>query len=245
MVGILIVAHSEKLAAAVEELARDVVQKNLNLRAVGGIDDPEHSFGSDVLAIHQALDEIYSEDGVVILTDLGSTILSAEMAIEMMPEGVRSRVHLCKAPLVEGAVTACVQASIGGNLERVVKEAEMAMQIKERHLASEELAIGLPEDLAKGEDVHERVLRVNVAEGLHARPAAALVAEASRYRAEISLVNISLNKGPINLKSLMELLTLRAKEGDEVRLIASGEEAEEALEALSSLVDSEFDNHSA
>src|SRR3569832_258410 len=104
MVGIVIVSHSEKLATGVQELATQMVQGSqhgvispdaLRFAIAAGIDDPENPLGTDAMQIYQAIESVYSDEGVVVLMDLGSAILSAEMAIEIQPEEQRANLCLC------------------------------------------------------------------------------------------------------------------------------------------------------
>lgn len=81
------------------------------IAVAAGADDPEHPLGTDAAKIRRAIEEVYSDDGVLVLMDLGSAILSAEMAVDFLPEDKRANVRLCAAPIVEGAIAAVVQAS--------------------------------------------------------------------------------------------------------------------------------------
>jgi len=80
-----------------------MVQGKVSLAVAGGIDDPENPLGTDAIQVNQAIASVYSDEGVVVLMDLGSA-LSAEMALEFLPEEQRDKVHLREAPLVEGAI---------------------------------------------------------------------------------------------------------------------------------------------
>jgi phosphocarrier protein FPr len=82
MLGIVIVSHSAKLAEGVEELARQMTQGQVPLVAAGGIDDPDNPIGTDAMRIYAAIEQVYSDDGVLVLMDMGSALLSAEMALE-------------------------------------------------------------------------------------------------------------------------------------------------------------------
>ncbi len=104
MVGIVIVSHSKQLAEGVRELAQQMVQGKVPLVVAAGIDDPAHPLGTDAISVHQAIESVYNDDGVVVLMDLGSALMSAEMALEFLPEEQRENVRLCEAPLVEGAI---------------------------------------------------------------------------------------------------------------------------------------------
>ena len=77
-----------------------------------------------------------SGDGVVVLMDLGSAVLSAETALEFLDDDVRSRVTLSAAPLVEGLVGAVVVAASGMTRAQVAAEAERGLAPKQAHLSS-------------------------------------------------------------------------------------------------------------
>src|SRR4028119_1727040 len=136
MVGIVIVSHSKKLAAGVQELANQMVQGSaLHLAIAAGIDDAENPLGTDAMQIYEAIASVYSHEGVVVLMDLGSAILSAEMALEFLSEEQRTHVRLCEAPLVEGAIAAAVQAAVGADIEQVLAEARGALAAKAAQLS--------------------------------------------------------------------------------------------------------------
>ena len=83
MIGIVIVSHSAKLAEGVVELACSMGGADVRIRAAGGMNLPGQPLGTDPLFILNAIEEVYSDDGVLVLMDLGSALLSAEMAVEM------------------------------------------------------------------------------------------------------------------------------------------------------------------
>ena len=124
MVGLVFVSHSARLAEGVLEFAGQMTQGAVRMAAAGGIDDPDAPIGTDAMKVLAAIDEVYSDEGVVILIDLGSALLSTEVALEFLDDERRPRVHLCPAPLVEGAVIAATEASGGSALEAVRKAAE-------------------------------------------------------------------------------------------------------------------------
>ena len=105
-----------------------MTQGRVKVIAAGGVDD--HTIGTNAERIHNAIIEAYSEDGVLILMDLGSAAMSAQMAIEMLPEDARYNVLLSEAPVVEGAIMAAVEASIGHNLEHINAVAEEASTMR-------------------------------------------------------------------------------------------------------------------
>ncbi len=124
-VGIVVVSHSTDIAKGITQMVRQAVSKDVPVCACGG--NPDGGLGTDVAAIKACLDEVWSESGVVILVDLGSSEMNSEIAIEMLEESKRDRVVICNAPIVEGAVMAATEASIGKSLRDVQRAAESAL----------------------------------------------------------------------------------------------------------------------
>jgi phosphoenolpyruvate---glycerone phosphotransferase subunit DhaM len=123
-VGLVIVSHSERLAAGIVELASQMAHNRVRLVAAGGTDDG--SLGTSLTKVLKALDEADSAEGVLVLIDLGSSGLVAEMALEQLPADRRAQVQISGAPLVEGAIAAAVEAAIGSSLKQVAATAEEA-----------------------------------------------------------------------------------------------------------------------
>ncbi|MFG6383677.1 MAG: PTS-dependent dihydroxyacetone kinase phosphotransferase subunit DhaM [Lachnospiraceae bacterium] len=125
MVGLVIVSHSKKAAEGIFELAVQMAGKEHRIVAVGGMEDG--SIGTDAVRIQQGIITANDGDGVVILADLGSGILSSETAIDLLEEDIK--VVIADAPILEGAVGAAVEASMGGTITEVVEAAEAAKQL--------------------------------------------------------------------------------------------------------------------
>src|SRR5919206_3288390 len=134
MIGIVIVSHSAKLAEGAVELARNMGGADIAIQAAGGMSTEAATLGTDPLRILNAIEQVYSEDGVLVLMDLGSAILSSEMALEMLPEEQRANIVLCEAPIVEGAISAAVQVRVGGSMQQVLSEARGSLNPKAAHL---------------------------------------------------------------------------------------------------------------
>jgi dihydroxyacetone kinase phosphotransfer subunit len=124
LVGIVIVSHSAQIAEGTVELARQMAGPDLRIEGTGGIADG--SLGTDAAAIMAAIQAADSGAGVVVLVDLGSAVLATQTALELLGGESAARVRLSGGPLVEGAVVAAVQASIGDALEAVHAAAEGA-----------------------------------------------------------------------------------------------------------------------
>jgi len=240
MVGIVIVSHSEKLATGVLELANQMVQGAVNVPGMAiaaGIDDAENPLGTDALQIYQAIESVYSDQGVVVLMDLGSAILSAEMALEFLSEEQRDKVKLCEAPLVEGAIAAAVQAATGADIEQVLAEARGALSAK----ATQLLGVRSQESgVEVGQQRREIQLTIKNQMGLHARPAAKFVTTASHFQSDITLRNVTANSQSVNAKSINQVVTSSIRQGDEIAIAATGADATEALAALQQLVEANF-----
>jgi PTS hybrid protein len=116
-VGLVVVSHSAKVAEGVVELAGQMAP-NVRIRAAGGTDDG--GIGTDATLIAEAIEAVDDGDGVLLLVEFGSAVLSAQVAVdELIGEERRGRVRISNAPLVEGAVVGAVQASTGSDLDEV------------------------------------------------------------------------------------------------------------------------------
>ena len=123
MVGIAIVSHSCKLAEGVEEISR--MMSNAPIAAAGGLEDG--SLGTNYEKIFAAVEEVYSADGVMILMDMGSAVMTTEMVLEDLD---KPNVVMIDCPLVEGAVLAAVESSGGRSLEEISARMEEARATK-------------------------------------------------------------------------------------------------------------------
>lgn len=124
LVGIVVVSHSAQIAAGTVELARQMAGDDLRIEAAGGM--PDGSLGTDAAAIMAAILAADGGAGVLVLMDLGSAVLATQTALELLGEDVAARVRMSGGPLVEGAVVAAVQASVGDDLASVLAAAEEA-----------------------------------------------------------------------------------------------------------------------
>lgn len=124
MVGIVIVSHSRKLAEGVVEVAR-MTAPDVPMIAVGGMDDG--STGTSCRKIINAIKKIYSNDGVAIIADIGSSILSAEMAVEILKN---FNLKILDCPLAEGTFIAAVESQLNKNLEEVNSSAIRSRSIR-------------------------------------------------------------------------------------------------------------------
>ena len=126
MVGLVIVSHSWKIAEGIKDLTDQVAPTHKGIICAGGLEDK--SIGTDAIRISEAIKEANDGDGVVLLADLGSGVMSAETAIELL-EDEDIRAKLADAPIVEGSIAAAVTAATGSNFEQVIAAAEQTRQV--------------------------------------------------------------------------------------------------------------------
>ncbi|MBK1986744.1 phosphoenolpyruvate--protein phosphotransferase [Sphaerospermopsis aphanizomenoides BCCUSP55] len=241
MVGIVIVSHSKQLALGVQELAAQMVQGKVPLAVAAGIDDPENPLGTDAIQVYEAIASVYSDDGVLVLMDLGSALMSAEMALEFLTPEQREKVYLCAAPLVEGTVAAAV-AAMSGNIQQVIAEAQGALVAKETQLGliSSPLT-AVSHQLITNEVITKEIkLKVKNRLGLHARPSAQFVATASRFQSQIRVQNLTRNTEFVRGDSINQVATLGVRQGHELLITATGIDAQEALNTLQKLINNNF-----
>lgn len=214
-VGLVIVSHSAQLAAGVVELAAQMAS-DVTLVAAGGMDDG--GIGTSLEKVMTALGTADSGDGVLVLGDLGSALMTAESAVEFL--GNPAGIVVADAPLVEGAVAAAVKAQGGASLAAVQFAAETALN----PLLARGPGSSLSEVIAAGRiepPVSATVTLINPM-GLHARPAAVLAGE-------LGAMDVNININGVDGQSVMMLMTLGAGKGTELVVSATGPDAERAV----------------
>lgn len=218
LVGLVIVSHSARLAAGVIELAGQMAP-GVPMIAAGGL--PDGGLGTDFGAVTSALADADAGSGVVVLFDLGSAQMTADMAVEALADP--SRAVVAQAPLVEGAVAAAVAAAGGASLAAVAAAATGA----EPESAPESRPGPAREtDIVLGNDV-----------GLHARPAALLARTLTGLTADVT---VRFGDHEADARSVLALLGLGARKGDRLTVSARGADAEEALSRIERLADDNF-----
>ncbi|WBU38710.1 dihydroxyacetone kinase phosphoryl donor subunit DhaM [Homoserinibacter sp. YIM 151385] len=225
-VGLLVVSHSAAIAAGVVELAGQMAE-GVVIAAAGGTD--EGGIGTSFDLVSAGLAAADSGEGVVVLCDLGSAVLTAETALDFLDEEARERVRIADAPIVEGAVAAAVASRTGAGLEGVLAAAESARAVEVDGPPAASAAGSAP---GPAEVLERRATLVNRS-GLHARPAAEFVKTAASFDARITVQGV-------DATSLLRIMSLGLGAGTELELTAQGSDAAPALDALVALVDSGF-----
>ncbi|MEU6642033.1 dihydroxyacetone kinase phosphoryl donor subunit DhaM [Saccharomonospora sp. NPDC046836] len=221
-VSLVIVAHSRQLAEGVAELAGQMAP-DVTLLAAGGL--PGGGIGTDFDLTVAAVQRADVGAGVVLLYDLGSAQMTAELAVESLPDPGAAVV--VDAPLVEGAVAAAVAAQGGADRAAVAEAAASAG-------APAELGQPAPE---MGAAQRTRLTLQNEI-GLHARPAALLVRSIAGLDAD---VRIRLGTEEADGHSVLALMSLSARKGDLIEIAATGPQADEAIHRIEALAARNFD----
>lgn len=237
MIGVVVVSHSFALATAAVDLASQMIpaDSDLSIAVAAGLD--EVTIGTDAAQIEQAIVDVDSGDGVLVFLDLGSAILSAELALEFLDEDVAARVRLSPAPLVEGLVAAVVTAAAGGSLDEVDAEARAGILAKKQHIGGEDAA-SVEAPAMAGDKLTAR-LTAPSPHGLHARPAAALVGSLRGLDATVRILNLATGSSS-SARSVTQVAALGALAGDALVVEASGPDAAQALANLAELAATNF-----
>jgi PTS hybrid protein len=220
VIGLVVVSHSRQLALGVAELAGQMAP-TVAIVPCGG--DGAGGLGTDYLAVGEAIAEADSGDGVVVLFDLGS----AKMVADMAAEEADGSVVVVDAPLVEGAVAAAVRAQGGAGLAEVAAAAAGS----DGSRASGRPALRLVTDSVRAE-----VLLTNSV-GLHARPAALVARALDPLDASVVM---RFGAEEADAKSVLALMGLGAPGGARIEVVASGADAAEAVRRVEELAARQF-----
>ena len=244
-VAVVVVSHSDLLARGVAELVAQMAPDVAVLTA-GGTDalGLGTSFDRVERAVESALESVGGEAapdgaGVVVLTDLGSATMTVESVLEMVDQP--DRVVFADAPLVEGAVAASVRAQLGDSVEEVARAAIGAAQgflgvsvdaQSTSGTVQHSDSVPVVRARAEAEPPQTAAAQARVADpvGLHARPAALLARLAGTFESE-STVNGA------DAGSVLELMSLGVRQGDQVEVSATGPDARAAVAALVAMLE--------
>ncbi|GAA1060523.1 HPr family phosphocarrier protein [Agromyces bracchium] len=257
MIGLVVVSHSPGLAEAAVELGMQMVHGEAPpVRIAAGSDG---RFGTDATAVAAAIDELAGQGvpGVLVVTDLGSAVLSAGLALELRES--TTEVVVGAGPFVEGITAGLVLAATGAALDEVARESAAALDAKRGSSDATAAAapaervvepVVQPVDAAPGDaapaaapaeavevdDPRSADEVVVNPEGLHARPAALLVQAVGAFDAVVDVTNLTTGTGPVPARSMIGLMSLGAKQGHAVRFDGSGPDAATAVDALRRLL---------
>lgn len=251
-VGIVVVSHSLPLAEAALQLALEMIPGDKPQVALAA-GTPDGGFGTDAVAVSEAIAQVDAGAGVVVLVDLGSAVLSAEMALEFLPDP-DIEVQIVPAPFVEGLLAATVRAATGGDIAAVADAARAALAPKLEQLGAVEMSASAFEEtadtdsfgassfefsdtIAAAPEVVAQAQLINPM-GLHARPAGQIAQLVSGFSAQVQIVNAA-GKAADALSPLA-VAALATKGADTVTLQAAGADAAAAVAALKEMITAGF-----
>ncbi|HJV15215.1 MAG TPA: dihydroxyacetone kinase phosphoryl donor subunit DhaM, partial [Propionibacteriaceae bacterium] len=231
MVGIVVVSHSLHLAREAVALALQMVQGSApRIEIAAGASDDR--LGTDAARVAEAITVADDGDGVVVIMDLGSAVLSAELALELLP-GPSTEIRLVPAAFVEGIFAAVISAAAGAQIDVVARAAEEALQAKATQLDQSQPPTEVaPQAIARPAVVADATV-VN-RDGIHARPAALIVAALASSDAQVMIGTE--RSAPVSARSPTALMSLGARAGDVLRIEADGAAAAAAVDQILALV---------
>jgi phosphoenolpyruvate---glycerone phosphotransferase subunit DhaM len=255
-VALVLVSHSAELARGAAELAEQMAPDVL-IRGVGG--GPDGGLGTSLDAVQKVLGDVLTTladgaagaagdigapgggtdgGGVVVLGDLGSSVLTVEAALEL-DESLAEHVVLARVPFVEGAVAAAVTAHGGADLATVLESANASVQMFAAVEAAQTPGAGGPpseggaDGAADSQAENSRTVRVRNPLGLHARPAALVSRKVAELGATVTIDGV-------DASSVLQLMALGATQGRELRVEATGERAAEAVATVVEMIHAGF-----
>jgi dihydroxyacetone kinase phosphotransfer subunit len=236
MVGIVVVSHSAELARAAVDLALQMVNGPApRIEIAAGTADER--LGTDAARVAQAIEAADDGEGVVVIMDLGSAILSAELALEFLPEP-RIKTRLVPAAFVEGIFAAVISAAGGAQLDAVARDAEGALEAKSAQLDQAQLSQSqLPGDAVAPAISRPAIIAETTVvnpDGIHARPAALIVQTLASFDAQVTLATD--RSEPVSARSPTGLMSLGARAGDVLRIEADGAGAATAIDRVVALI---------
>ncbi|MBS0926927.1 dihydroxyacetone kinase phosphoryl donor subunit DhaM, partial [Klebsiella michiganensis] len=226
MVNLVIVSHSARLGEGVGELARQMLMNDgCKLAIAAGIDDPASPIGTDPIKVMEAIESVADADHILVMMDIGSALLSAETALDLLDPAIAAKVRLCAAPLVEGTLAATVSAAAGAGIDKVIEDAMNALEAKRVQLGlpSQPQHASLAAAPADDRDARSVSVVIQNHNGLHVRPASKLVAALAGFNADLVL-----EKGGkcVTPDSLNQIALLQVRRNDTLRLLARGPDAD-------------------
>ncbi|WP_026389809.1 dihydroxyacetone kinase phosphoryl donor subunit DhaM [[Acholeplasma] multilocale] len=129
MIGIVVVSHSHKLAKAAIEFVSEMQFEDFNLMSCAGINDGI-DFGTDPMLIKSTIEKADSGSGVLVICDLGSSIMNTEMAINFLDLELQAKTLIADAPFLEGLLVAVTSNSFEINLDDLKTKVEKESRTK-------------------------------------------------------------------------------------------------------------------
>ncbi|MDA0039901.1 dihydroxyacetone kinase phosphoryl donor subunit DhaM [Brachyspira hyodysenteriae] len=216
MVSLIFVSHSYKLAKITAEYIKEVTNTNVEISFSGGSGDDHKEIGTDAVDVFNAIERVYSDDGVIIFCDLGSALISSELAISMLDEDKALNVRITSAPFIEGGINAAIQSSLGKNIDEVINESLESLTPKISYvkdkvdytITNEALDDIEFKDYVKGE------YKILLENGFHARPVFMFINLIANSKSEVYISNKTKHKPPVSADSITKVTLLNIEYGD-------------------------------
>lgn len=124
-VAMIIVSHSSQIAQGLANMIEEMVphEEDFTIFPVGGADREGKELGTSPERIYECIINNSHFDAILIFTDLGSALLSAEAAIDSLSDTLKEKVHVLNTPLVESAFAACIKATISTDIQAILDAA--------------------------------------------------------------------------------------------------------------------------
>lgn len=118
MINFVVVSHSKKLAESAIELASIMKNSEFKIVNAAGLVDSD-GFGTDVQKVIESINSVNEGDGVLVFCEIGSSLMSSQMAVEMIGD---EKVILVDAPFVESLMAATATNNENITLEQLLEE---------------------------------------------------------------------------------------------------------------------------
>ena len=242
MVSLIFVSHSYELAKTAVDYIRKVTNTNVKMAFSGGTGDNHSEMGTDSIDVFNAIESVYSDDGVLIFCDLGSALISSELAISMLDEEKSVNVRMTSAPFIESGINAAIQSSLNKSLDEVVSEAIESLTPKISYVKDKldyntvEVSNDIEfKDYVKGE------YKILLENGFHARPVFMFINIIANSKSLVYISNKTKHKAPVSADSITKVTLLNIEYGDIMEIYAKGPDAEQVLERFEYLVNGKFE----
>ena len=123
-IGVVLVSHSELIADGLRDLVNEMNDGTVPVIAAGGADGGR--IGTSAIKIQEAIEELEDCDNILIYADLGSSILSAETALDLVDEDLADKCQMVDCPIVEGALAGVIIACGTGDADAAIAASEEA-----------------------------------------------------------------------------------------------------------------------
>ena len=240
MVGLIFVSHSNEIARNIKKYIYDITKVDVPIGFAGGVGDNYKELGTDPTDIYNLIEEMYTDDGIIIFCDLGSALISSEMAVSLLDSDKQNKVKLTSAPFLEGGVIAAIESSLNKNIDEIRKALKNSLDAKISYVGDEEIADEniIDNDLKDYERHEYKVLLKN---GLHARPIFMFMNMVSKSNCSVFITNKTKNKNIVSADSMSKISLLNIQHNDIVEIYIKGDNYKKLLENIKDLFDGKFE----